>query len=100
MPQPRGAKAVSICTMGNERCMDFPYQRLRKYEHYCTLAQATNAGDAVTREQHWQNAEHFLRLINGSATQLFAHGGRMARNRDQRCAMVPQQNANDSVALT
>jgi hypothetical protein len=40
----------------------------RKYEHYCTLAQATNAGDGVTREQHWQNAEHFLRLINGSAT--------------------------------
>ena len=40
----------------------------RKYEQYCTLAQATNAGDAVTREQHWQNAEHFLRLINGSAT--------------------------------
>jgi hypothetical protein len=40
----------------------------RKYDHYCNLAQATNGDDTVTREQHWQYAEHFLHLINGSAT--------------------------------
>jgi hypothetical protein len=39
----------------------------QKYDHYCHLAQATN-GDEVTREQHWQHAEHFLRMMNGSAT--------------------------------
>jgi hypothetical protein len=40
----------------------------QKYDHYCNLAQATNGDDAVTREQHWQHAEHFLRMMNGSAT--------------------------------
>jgi len=40
----------------------------RKYEHYRNLAQAAHSDDAVTCEHHWQYAEHFLRLINGSAT--------------------------------
>ncbi len=40
----------------------------QKYDHYCALAQATNGDDAVAREQHWQHAEHFLRMMNGSAT--------------------------------
>jgi Domain of unknown function (DUF4167) len=40
----------------------------RKYDHYCNLAQATNGDDAVTREQHWQHAEHYLRMMNGSAS--------------------------------
>ncbi len=31
-----------------------------------SLAQATN--DDVTREHHWQHAEHHLRLVNGSAS--------------------------------
>jgi hypothetical protein len=39
----------------------------RKYDHYCNLAQATNGDDGVTREHYWQHAEHFLRLMNGSA---------------------------------
>jgi cold shock protein len=38
----------------------------RSYNRYCELAQ--NAGDdAVTRENYWQHAEHFLRMLNGSA---------------------------------
>ena len=38
----------------------------RSYDHYCDLAR--NAGDdLVTREQHWQHAEHFIRMINDSA---------------------------------
>jgi hypothetical protein len=45
-----------------------PTQWQQKYDHYCALAQATNDGDEVTREQHWQRAEHFLRMMNGSAT--------------------------------
>lgn len=40
----------------------------RKYDNYCNLAQATNNDDAVTLEQYWQHAEHFLRLMNGSAS--------------------------------
>jgi len=38
-----------------------------KFDHYRSLAQATNGNDEVTREQYWQHAEHFLRLMNGSA---------------------------------
>jgi hypothetical protein len=40
----------------------------RNYDHYSKLAQSHMGGDAVTREQYWQHAEHFLRLMNGSAT--------------------------------
>jgi hypothetical protein len=40
----------------------------RNYDHYSKLAQSHLGGDAVTREQYWQHAEHFLRLMNGSAT--------------------------------
>jgi hypothetical protein len=39
----------------------------RKYEHYCSLAQAANGDDDVARQQHWQHAEHYRRLLNGSA---------------------------------
>jgi hypothetical protein len=38
-----------------------------KFDHYSNLAQAAYGYDAVTREQYWQHAEHFLRLMNGSA---------------------------------
>lgn len=38
----------------------------RNYDRYCQLAQST-MDDAVTREHYWQHAEHFLRLMNGSA---------------------------------
>jgi cold shock protein len=38
----------------------------RSYDRYCELAR--NAGDdLVTREHYWQHAEHFLRMMNGSA---------------------------------
>ena len=40
---------------------------MNRYEHYCGLAQKTGNMDAVVREQYWQHAEHFLRLMNGSA---------------------------------
>lgn len=36
-----------------------------RYEHYSNLAR--QAADRVTSEQHWQHAEHFIRLINGTA---------------------------------
>ena len=38
-----------------------------KYDQYCRLAQQANDGDDITREHYWQQAEHFLRLINGSS---------------------------------
>jgi phosphate/sulfate permease len=38
----------------------------RNYARYCDLAQNTN-DDAVARENYWQHAEHFLRMINGSS---------------------------------
>lgn len=39
----------------------------RSYERYCELAKNCE-NDIVAREHYWQHAEHFLRLINGSAT--------------------------------
>ena len=41
----------------------------RNYDRYCQLAQST-ADDAVMREHYWQHAEHFLRLMNGSASSV------------------------------
>jgi CspA family cold shock protein len=38
----------------------------RNYDRYCDLAK--NAGeDGVARQNYWQHAEHFLRMLNGSA---------------------------------
>ena len=54
---------------GNQQIVSHDHNQLQqKYDYYCNLARATNADDAVTREQHWQHAEHFLRMMNGSAT--------------------------------
>lgn len=39
----------------------------RRYEHYRNLALQAGNADPVTREQYWQHAEHFCRLMNGSA---------------------------------
>jgi cold shock protein len=38
----------------------------RSYDRYCDLARHAN-DDVVERERYWQHAEHFLRMINGSA---------------------------------
>ena len=41
----------------------------RRYEHYRNLAQQAGDADSVTREHYWQHAEHFYRLMNGSASE-------------------------------
>jgi cold shock protein len=46
---------------------DNTHEWQRNYARYCDLAQNTN-DDAVARENYWQHAEHFLRMINGSST--------------------------------
>lgn len=54
---------------GSQQSASYTHGQLQqKYDHYCGLAQATNGDDAVTRERHWQHAEHYLRMMNGSAT--------------------------------
>jgi hypothetical protein len=54
---------------GSQQTASYNQNQLQqKYDNYCSLAQATNGDDAVTREEHWQQAEHFLRMMNGSAT--------------------------------
>ncbi len=55
-------------TATNNQSPNNQSQWQRKYDHYCDLAQAAGSNDAVTREGHWQHAEHYLRLMNGSAT--------------------------------
>ncbi|MEI9988395.1 MAG: DUF4167 domain-containing protein, partial [Rhizomicrobium sp.] len=39
----------------------------RRRQHYLTLAESTGAGDRVDRENAWQHAEHFHRLIAAAA---------------------------------
>jgi CspA family cold shock protein len=39
----------------------------RSYDRYCDLAQNAS-NDAVMREHYWQHAEHFRRMMDGSAT--------------------------------
>ena len=43
------------------------HRNQKQYDHYCNLAQATNGDDSVTRERHWQHAEHYLRMMKGLA---------------------------------
>ncbi len=45
-----------------------PNQWQQNYDRYSQLAQQTT-DDAVQREYYWQHAEHFLRMMNGSATK-------------------------------
>jgi hypothetical protein len=37
----------------------------RQYDHYQNLARQTGDMDRVTRESHWQHAEHFFRMMKG-----------------------------------
>ena len=64
----RNTRPAQQQTATNNQSPNNQSQWQRKYDHYCELAQATGRDDAVTREGHWQHAEHFLRLMNGSAS--------------------------------
>jgi hypothetical protein len=66
--RPNFARNTRPAQVGQQNVPNNQSQWQRKYDHYCNLAQATNSDDAVTREHHWQHAEHFLRLMNGSAS--------------------------------
>jgi len=66
--RPNAARNLPRPQAGLQSAPNNQSQWQRKYDHYCSLAQATNGDDAVAREQHWQHAEHYLRLMNGSAT--------------------------------
>jgi hypothetical protein len=44
-----------------------PAQWQQRYDHYMQLAERTSVDDPVARELHWQNAEHFRRLLNGTS---------------------------------
>ena len=43
-----------------------PSQWQRKYDDYKALAESADRSDQVTRENYWQHAEHYIRLINDS----------------------------------
>jgi hypothetical protein len=67
-PRPNVTRNTRPAQAGQQNAPNNQSQWQRKYDHYCNLAQATNSDDAVTREHHWQHAEHFLRLMNGSSS--------------------------------
>jgi hypothetical protein len=67
-PRPNASRYTRSAQADEKPAPNTQSQWQRKYDHYCQLAQATNSDDAVTREHHWQHAEHFLRLMNGSAS--------------------------------
>jgi hypothetical protein len=62
-----GSRNARSTQAGQQGGPDLRGQWQHKFDHYCNLAQAAFGNDAVTREQYWQHAEHFLRLMNGSA---------------------------------
>ena len=73
--QNRGMSRSAIATLGqsdqpeshrNAKTHNQVTAWRRSYDNYCDLARNAS-DDLVTREQHWQHAEHFLRMINGSA---------------------------------
>jgi hypothetical protein len=68
--QPRPSRGIRPASSRQQPNGATESQWRRNYDHHCALAQANNGGDAGTREQHWQHAEHFIRLINGSANAL------------------------------
>ena len=67
-PRPNVARSTRPAQESRQHSPNNQSQWQRKYDYFCDLAQATNGDDAVTREQYWQHAEHFLRLVNGSAS--------------------------------
>ena len=67
-PRPNFSRNTRRPPASQQNSSNNPSQWQQKYDHYYSLAQATNGDDAVTREQYWQHAEHFLRMMSGSAT--------------------------------
>jgi cold shock protein len=51
----------------NGKAIATTHEWQQKYERYCELARNTN-DDQVAREGYWQHAEHYYRMMNGSAT--------------------------------
>jgi hypothetical protein len=62
-----GSRHTQSTQAGQQGESNLRGQWQHKFDHYSNLAQAAYGNDAVTREQYWQHAEHFLRLMNGSA---------------------------------
>lgn len=47
-----------------------PERALERYEHYRGLAESARDVDRVTRENYWQHAEHFLRMLTEQGASL------------------------------
>jgi hypothetical protein len=62
----RNNNPISAASVNRKNSQPGDWQH--SYDYYCQLARGPGTGDAVAREQHWQHAEHFCRLLNGSAT--------------------------------
>jgi hypothetical protein len=67
-PRPNADRNMRRPNPGQQTLPNTQSHWQRQYDHYCNLAQASNGDDAVTRERHWQHAEHYLRMMNGSAS--------------------------------
>jgi hypothetical protein len=66
-PRPNASRNTRPAQAGQQSAPNNQSQWQRSYDRYCQLAQSAT-DDAVTREHYWQHAEHFLRLMNGSAS--------------------------------
>jgi hypothetical protein len=62
----RDSNPVSAAPANRRHAKSGDWQQ--RYDYHCQLARGPGAADTVAREQHWQQAEHFCRLLNGSAT--------------------------------
>ncbi len=66
-PNDRASRRNAQKPSSNANQQNANSQWRQRYDYYCDLAQKAGAGDRVAREQYWQHAEHFCRLMNGSA---------------------------------
>jgi hypothetical protein len=60
----RGARAPNVSSLPATPTPNRLGQWRQNYERYKVLAESAGNTDSVTREGYWQNAEHFIRLIN------------------------------------
>lgn len=59
----RGGSAKTYKSAAVARPGNTPERARQRYEHYRDLAENTRDLDAVARENYWQHAEHFLRMM-------------------------------------
>ena len=70
MQRTLSASHLKLTPLNKNLRQDRSGQWQQRYEHYRNLAQQVGDADRVTCEHYRQHAEHFYRLMNGSASEV------------------------------